>query len=332
MNKHLFKQIIFFYLLIASSLSAYQGEEEVECVFSKISDIRHPTLQEYHLVENFLKFGERPYLSSLNLENYIPPLYDKAQGHRRMGRNLKLVGDNNEMPIFEIHHAGSKQNNERCILLYASYNYPYPEKARSLVFELIDMGYQGDILMRIGGFPNMDQEGLRLCHIPYAWKIAFFHEAKNLGYKQILWLDSSMHPLKDLEAVFAKIDCDGYLSLDSGVNLNYGYELGYNLKDAIEALHVSVESLNQIPHVNTWAVGFNLNFPLSHEILEEWLEETKKVAPCITWYPEELCFSIILWKHNCRPTMHCGNLVCNRENVYQISHFPTWNFFLDLNR
>ncbi len=321
---------LFIALLLTFNIHCYEGEDEVNDFFSKISDLRNPSLEEYREIQNFLMLGKRPYLSPY----YLSPHWNEKDTtiKRRTGRTLKLVGDNGEMPIFEIHHLGNSQHSERCILLYSSYNTPYPNKVRRLLEELKNKGFEGDVLFRIGGFPYMQKEGIKLCHVPYAWKIAFFYEALELGYKKILWLDTSMHPLKNLNEVFALIDKHDYLMFSPGFYLDYPFNLKEHLPEPIASLGVPLTLLDQIPHIGGAVIGFNVEKAKSIKILKEWMEETKKVNPCINWYPEELCLSVIAWKNQCEITISGEKLFTSLGNSHlREADFP-WNFAIDYER
>jgi hypothetical protein len=51
---------------------------------------------------------------------------------------------------------------------------------------------------------------------PYAFKIYCFEEALKRGYKNILYLDSSVYAIKDYTRAFDLIERDGYLMQESG--------------------------------------------------------------------------------------------------------------------
>jgi hypothetical protein len=308
---------------ISFPIFSYQGEEEVEKVFSKIKDLRNPTLEEYKQIQEFLRCGQREYLAP----------FDLLKNHyfeRRAGRFIQLVSDQDEMPVFEINKLVANKQSKNCILLYSSYNPPYPQKLDVLKAELRQKGFQGDILIRKGGYPYMNKEGIKLCHIPYAWKVAFFTEAVELGYQNILWIDLALHPIKNLQEVFTLLDQKGHLCLSGGVNLDYAYRYGHHTDSAIQALKISTGHLAQIPHITTTIVGFNVKNPKCMKVLSDWLQETKKVEPCMTWYPEELALSVVAWRNGLTPFMNHGLIVCTAANYHQKNHYPLWNFLLDL--
>ena len=68
----------------------------------------------------------------------------------------------------------------RCIVFYVSYNespHPfdkdaiYSKKMLEIIQELEIEGYKGHVLFRIGGYPLINQGGIRLAHVPYSFKI-----------------------------------------------------------------------------------------------------------------------------------------------------------------
>ncbi len=206
---------IVFLLLVIPFLTAYE-DEELKCLWEQVSDIYHPRLEDFQLIQDYIMYGKRPYLD---------PLRDMAKNETQKMRvnricDFQLIGPNNEMPVFEIHRLNEhEQTNHRCVLIFASYNerdLPYPEYARNIIKELSLVGYSGHVLMRIGGFPNLSQGSLKYCYVPYAFKVAFFQEARSLGYKEILWVDCAMHPLRDLENIFFKIKNTGCFFISPG--------------------------------------------------------------------------------------------------------------------
>jgi hypothetical protein len=51
---------------------------------------------------------------------------------------------------------------------------------------------------------------------PYAFKLYAIEKVRNMGYTQILWLDSSVYAVADIAPAFWHIDSFGYLMQDSG--------------------------------------------------------------------------------------------------------------------
>ena len=200
------------------SAYTYEGKEIVDDIYSNITDLNNPTIEELQGLEEFLKNGERLYLNPIG----------KAPNKRNC-RTIKLVGENGEEPIRKLFTVNTTlEDKKRCIVLYASFNYPYPEKVKLMASELKKCGYKGHILLRIGGYPNMQNEGLKLAHIPYSRQIASLLELRSLGYTEILWIDTAMKPLNDVENIFKPIRQTGRFYSSDGFTIDYPYSLGHH--------------------------------------------------------------------------------------------------------
>lgn len=253
-------------------------------------------------------------------------------------QNIKWVGPNNELPVFEVHDLHvTEETKDRCILLYGSHNGPYSSKVRTLLEELEQCGYSGHVLLRIGGFPNVSAGGLKLCHIPYSFKVAFLREATLLGYKKILWLDTALHPLTDLEGIFSQIEKRGYYFTETGM-LSRNHE--YHLEEASLSLDIPLQLHNQIPHISAALIGLNMDCPEVVQFLDSWYEVTERLTPNINWLPEELSLSVMAWRSNFAPSASFSNIICHQVNVFSLyfllqpeqRRFPDLQFYLDLIR
>lgn len=315
-------KILCVWLWILCSLCYGFYDERLERVWSSIENINNPTLEEYRLLENYLA-NDRRFLDVPNVGGYI--------GRLNAMRNFKLIGPNGEMPIFEWRSFNITQNSKnRCIVLFASHNGTYAEKARTLVSELEKQGYSGHLLLRIGGFPNIQNGGLRICHVPYAFKLAFLQEAKALGFKEVLWLDLALHPLTDLEMFFSEIKRNGYFF--TSVGSLQDNEPSHRL-EAAETLGVTKEMYRQIPHLSSSMIGLNMENPKAIRLLEEWYKETEKVYSSVSWFPEELSFSVVAWRLGFRPFSWFGTVACLENELNWIFEGrPTVQVYLDSRR
>lgn len=79
---------------------------------------------------------------------------------------------------------------------------------RSLIgkFDGDFIGFDGE--ETIGAPPHLEN--------PYAFKIYAIEKAIEMGYKQILWLDSSCFAIKDLYPIFSEIKRNGYIMQEAG--------------------------------------------------------------------------------------------------------------------
>ena len=293
-------------LLIMTHLFAFH-DSELEALWSTIDDINHPTLEDYQRIDRYLATGARPYFDLLR---YAAPFRPKTM-QRIM--DFQLLGSG--MPIYEQYDFNIDEYTDgRCILLYGSSNGIYPDKARKLIHEIEHSGYRGHLLLRIGGFPNTPFGGLKICHVPYAFKVAFLQEAKTLGFKEILWIDLAIHPLTDFERVFWEIEQQGYL-------LTYVGSLQENdsthLAPAAKALGITPHLYPQIPHISSALIGLNMDNAQAAQLLEEWYRATEAVYPNLTWWPEELSLAVVAWRAGCKPLSWLGDLVCLEDEWHK---------------
>lgn len=307
---------VFLFFLCCCKIFAY-ADPELEKLWASISSMNMPTLEDYQKFETYLSKGERPYLDLLRKKMV-------AQNRLKLIQELKLIGPNGEEPIFEIYHG---VNSKKCVLIFGSYNGVYAEKARNLFEEVLDCGFDGDVLLRIGGYPNTPNGGMKLCHIPYAFKPAFLKEAALLGYSQVLWIDTAIHPLSDLNTIFEEMEIKGHFFVGVGT-------LGGNnhFRETSEFLETPVALHGQIPHASSAIFGLDFRHPIAKQLLEVWLSEVEKVLSNINPFPEELCLSIVAWRNGCLPYSQFDKIVCNEREVFelfQLDQKPGLQFYLD---
>lgn len=325
------KKISWLLLILLCSTAHSFYDAELEEVWNTVSDINNPTLEDYRLFENYLSTARRPYL------DYFLPKIQKGDVKFIRFFKFKFVGDSGEQPIFERHLFNvDEENKERCILLYASYNGIYPSKVRRLLAEIKQSGYRGHVLVRIGGFPNLAHSGLKICHVPYAFKVAFFREAQLLGYKNILWNDSAMHPLTDYAFIFKELDEKGYFFTTIGTLKHTQYY--HNLR-AARALGIDMDYYDKIYHISSGIFGLNMEKIEAKQLLDSWYQETEHVYPCMTLYPEELALSVLAWRLYWVPYSWFFHFVCEEKEfnslkvpISELISDRHLNFFLDYRR
>lgn len=313
-----------FFAFFPFFLFASFGDPEFERVLSMVGDLNHPTLQEYRRIEQYLVSGKRPYLDLLRRSDS----FEIYRGRMKSIANFRLLGPGNEPPIFE-HHLINEPDSLRCILLYSSSNGVYPKKARKLLEEIKNSGYSGHVLLRIGGFPNTPNGGLKICDVPYSFKVAFLQEAKLLGFDNVLWIDLAIHPLGGFDTAFSEIEQNGYFFTTVGTLADNALS---HLPQAAAALSVFSDHYDRIPHLSSSMIGMNMNHPKAALLLENWYSATEKGFPCMTWWPEELSLSVAAWRLGCLPTAPLGDFVCGESEQFQLENRPAVEFYLDAKR
>lgn len=254
-----------FLLFLAVRMVFAYSDPEIEILLSSLSNLYRPSLEDYLRIEHYFQYGERPYLETIKKCAHVGPA--DVEYRIQQLRNFKLVGPNGEMPIMELHPINvNKETKNRCILIYASYNQFYAKKARMLLEELKECGYSGFVMLRIGGFPNISNEGVRLCTIPFTFRIAFFREAVHMGFTHVLYLDANMHPLTDLSAVFDAMDEYGYYSSYTGS----GWLTLDCFRPHAEFYNIPVEERADVYFIQGYVTGLNFMNPITCQLFEAW--------------------------------------------------------------
>lgn len=311
--------------ILEDGVTSHYMDDELKALWESIPDICNPSIDDYIKIQNYLSEGRRPYfdiildnlysMKVVNPDNFED--YKSKHINKRLNRHFRLIKTNLEPPIFQIKILGhcTQEDKSKCIILYGSYNaalnpnpwegnVKYDEELLKLVHELENSGFNGHVLYRLGGFPLTSKGGLKLVHVPYSFKILSFIEASQLGYQDVLWIDSSMHPTNDLSAVFSKIHDEGVLLLHNGINLDYDYHFYIPLlpNKAINAAGLSPNNLHEIPHVIAGIIGISFSQAKSHQLVAEWYKLTSLTYPAMTLYPEEFLLSVASWRTFNRPT------------------------------
>ncbi len=324
-------------------------DEELSSLWESLTDIYHPSWEDYKRVEYYLRYGDRPYLDVVF--NYRiekagdPSIGDEGRQHRywhRMLQGMMLVGPNEELPQLQILALGgaSEEDRSKCVVLYASYDADsgdrnsaekrvYDKRLFDIIEDLTANGYCGHVLYRVGGFPLIERGGIRLVHVPYSFKLLSIIEASLLGYENILWLDSSVHPVNNLNKVFYRIAKRGALLLTNGVHLDYEYGLHLYPVTAVYSAGLALKNLSAIPHIPSCAIGFSFNHPTTHHLIREWYRLSTMVYPAMTLYPEEFILSVAAWRTGVKPIASIYNYMDFRSKTPRKPRNVSKPFWLD---
>jgi hypothetical protein len=321
------------YPLIEVNSSYKDGE--LETLWNSIKDIKNPALEDFLSVENYLKYGRRPYLDELfnvpcllrfRKEHNIIELDRSYAFYNRVLQRLMLIGPNREMPVLKKLFLGGAAPSDlsRCIVFYVSYNeslHPfdkdsvYSEKMLKVIQELETEGYKGHVLFRIGGYPLIEQGGIRLAHVPYSFKVLSLIEASILGYENVLWLDSTIHPTNDLDSVFTTLSEDGVFLLGTSVTMNLDYDYGLLSDIALTYSSLNKEDLFHIEQISAAIIGISFKNSRGHDLIQEWYRLTGEVYPAMTLYPEQFLLSVAAWRTKLKITAPFGSYTYLRSSV-----------------
>ncbi len=310
-------------------------DEEIQGIWEQMDNIYEPSYEDYRLIEEYLKYGKRPYLEDIYNLSYIIKIVQKGYPtekiknklifrvtfNTRLLATMKMVSEKDRKPELQIIPVNG--GGPRCIVLYGTYNENYKShtlydlktlKKESYVDsldEIIDnlekIGWKGDVLKRAGGYPLIEQGSIRFAHIPYSFKVLSILEAYSLGYKNILWMDLSLRPLNNLEKIFQEIEQKGSYFLETGAYLDYDYELGLIPDSSMFSSDLTISKLQKIPHTIATTFGVSFNHDRAVAFMEEWYRLTSLLYPALTLYPEEFLISVAKHRAGCAFSAHLNH-------------------------
>jgi hypothetical protein len=252
----------------------------------QISDWLHPTKDDYFQLQNYLSNAPRP---ELGYANYTGTTW---RGERI--KNFKLISEE-EDPEFKILYInGDPTDKTNCIVTYISYNGTYKKGLLTLLKCLENVGFNGHVIYRIGGWPDTEEGSLELFDVPYAFKVFSMMEARRLGYKNCLWLDVSFKILKPLDKIFQHIDHVGGYFQASCAYSNKGHIQEF----AANALGYSLCELLKLPAITASVIGLNFHHPKGEALLNSWHEMAKEKIGFLSFTPEQLAFTAAVGKLN----------------------------------
>lgn len=155
---------------------------------------------------------------------------------------------------------------DTCIINYATGG-PDSVFARGqgrLVKECLKQGYKGDFLL-------FNDENPLNCpshaQVPYAFKPHAMKAAAELGYRYLLWCDSSVYPVAPLNTIFDIIKKDKYLFFMCG------WKAGQWCSDAaLDSLGVTRDEAMEMDQLIGGCQGLDMGDVLCRAYLSQWYE------------------------------------------------------------
>jgi hypothetical protein len=228
-------------------------------IIKNIENLNNPNKKSFDLIHNFLN-SERKELNDL-MEYY------KDKNNRRVGSNIKLCDDQGNYK--RIHHKG--KDNEKILFMYASYNRKYLELAEKQYNNILRCGYDGDIIIYYGGYPNISNGGLKYANLPYSFKAVSLLECERLNYKYYMWLDCAAIVQKNFNFIFDILkENDFYLNLAGKLkhnHINPNYEkVGF--KNNFNSMQISFDKIQEKRIFGGTVYGINLKSSKGLEFLK----------------------------------------------------------------
>jgi hypothetical protein len=218
-------------------------------------------------------------------------IYDDFKNRLERGFRQTLIDrSNNLLPengLITLNGGG-----EDCIVLYASLDRVYPNYLRTLIQGLDEVGFKGNVYYRIGGYPNPTGEEIRYAGVPYAFKLFMLEEAKNLGFRYLLWLDASLYPIKSITPLIERLHAIGMIYKQTTPRLSYMLP-----KTQEEIFSLTGIDVLKVPHLRMPVFGIDTHLDWFEDFLEEHKKMVRLGTPFLSCLPEEYVLTALKEKY-----------------------------------
>lgn len=267
-----------------------------------VSDWLNPTPRDYLLIQDFLKKKVRS-IVDIPLEKRI--FNDDCLNREfhgwityRMDRGCLAIDEVQE-PKFCIDYLNNDPNDkDKCVICYASFPSgsplrDYPRAIQHMLKALQEFNFDGHFIYQIGGFPNVKKGRLNFADVPFSFKPFLFEEIRELGYKNILWLDACCIPVRSLSPIFKFIKKKGLCF--------YSYRSIFHKRKFNEGYSFLLPSLNQkklltYEQISSQVVGINVDHKKANHLLDLWIKAAEKKTPFL--FSDELPFVYLVNRLN----------------------------------
>ncbi|MBS0648529.1 MAG: glycosyltransferase family 2 protein [Verrucomicrobia bacterium] len=278
---------------------------EPPSVYSEIEDPLHPSLHDYRMIQRYLS-------------------QDKRENIERLGdmtsvvKGMKIIGNTpDELPRSGIVPVNCDENDkENCILIYATFNRGYPKGLKRLLGHIVDSDFKGHVLYRLGGWPDTEGGSLSLAHVPYAFKACFFKEAQRLGYKRVLWLDTSVVPLVSLNEIFKMIEEKGCFVMGNTRMVG-----PYTNPPAAAYFGLTHQQTNQVPSCSAGLFGVDLTQAKGRLIADWWYRAAYDKDAYFSPRSDQNVLSLILYQLGISDFVPMERMPHSREEIKPDSLF-----------
>lgn len=179
----------------------------------------------------------------------------------------------------------------RCVVCAGSFNGKYPSYIDALQKGLQETGFNGHLLYYIGGWPNPTGQEIRFVSVPYCFKVFAMVEAKQLGFNQVLWVDSACYPLRNIEPLFDILERDGALLNWSRPKKSWKYIFPSTV-DALK--QITGVNVIKTKFINSIVMGLKMDTPQAEKFVQKYYEMAELGFPFLSCYPEEFVFTSII--------------------------------------
>ena len=266
------------------------------------------SLEDYlYVQERLRKIDIKPVLKKLHCKTKNAQPLEEFIYRCSVGINQKLIDvEQNQLPLKKLEKIGN--GGKYCIVSSAPYDNNRNILLEGLVEQLHSTGFNGYIYYRIGGYPNPTGKEIRYAGVPYAIKIFMMMEAYNLGFNKILWLDSSIYPLKDPSFFFKLIEKFGAI-FHAHANIRANRKsIFYKTRKIIKAV-TQKDPLKPV-YIPAGIFGLDFSKKKCKKFLNNYLYLVRLGTPFLSCRPEEFVFTSLLDEKKFKNSKKDLGLIC----------------------
>lgn len=246
-------------------------------------------------------------LNKKNVDNIIEKLYTSKNEFyelndfkRRINRGIKqkIINSENSQPIKTLYKIGNCDNNKNCIVCCTAFknddNDSRYTSSNNIVDSLKKSGYNGHFYLFHGGFPNPSGKEMKYAGVPYCFKIFLMLEAYNLGFKNVIWVDSGCYALNNPDFLFEILDKENVLLKKIMTNNNYD---AMTFEKTMRLLNQLTKcDLHNAPYIETIVFGLNMQNDTIKHFIKEYYDMVDLGWPFFSIFPEEIVISALFNK------------------------------------
>jgi hypothetical protein len=225
----------------------------------------------------------------------------------------------------------------KCIVSFSSFGREnYPKGQLRLIRSIKESGWNGGIIIQsfdgyvdeylgvkieLGEYPSSKLLNRKENHasVPYFFKPELIQIARERGYNQVIWCDSTILVHKDPSDCLEHASIHGVAAFE-----NIGHPLKHYCSDLC-VIHqgITEKDLEQIPQIMACCVVFDFENKNGQDVFKRWLEAStdgvsfqnygSKRDGFITHKHDQAVLSILLWKAGI-PLLPYGKLVYHPHN------------------
>jgi hypothetical protein len=237
-------------------------------------------------------------LQELDIEPLIADLYGSNpnlvpinQFQQRCSKGITQVlidPEKEQYPIRKLEKIGS--GSDMCIVNCCPYNGQYHTLKEDIPKALEKVGFNGYFYHRIGGFPNPTGKEIKYAGVPYCFKIFMMLEAQQLGFNKVLWIDTSMLPVKNPTPLFNEIEQNGSF-------ISYCYYPEHSCifpKTRMLLKSLTGTDVLKVRHIATQVFGLKMDAEKCKKFIDSYYKFVEMGTPFLSCFPEEFVFASLI--------------------------------------